>query len=114
MEADAKKRLWLSVAVPPAAWAAQGLFGWFVSSHACPGTSQPWSFGAARWAVIVSAVVALVVSAAVSSVMDAQWIDEVPGTSAAVVYGAMLPLKALLVAAAGATVALPLRLPHRA
>jgi hypothetical protein len=62
MAPDAKKRLWLSVTIPPAAWAAQGLFGWFVSSHACPGTSQPWSFGAARWAVILSAVAALAVS----------------------------------------------------
>lgn len=61
-----------------------------------------------------AAVAALVVSATVSSVMDAQWIDEVPGTSAALVYGAMLPLKALLVAAAAAVVALPLRLPRSA
>jgi hypothetical protein len=64
MESDAKKRLWLSVTIPPAAWAVQGLFGWFVSSHACPGTSQPWSFGAARWAVILSAAVAIAVSVA--------------------------------------------------
>jgi hypothetical protein len=64
MEAEAKQRLWLSVTIPPAAWAVQGLFGWFVSSHACPGTSQPWSFGAARWAVILSALAALAVSVA--------------------------------------------------
>ena len=61
-----------------------------------------------------AAVAALAVSAAVSSVMDAQWIGEVPGTSAALVYGATLPLKALLVTAAAAAVALPLRLPLRA
>jgi hypothetical protein len=61
-----------------------------------------------------AAVAALVVSAVVSSLMDAQWIGEVPGTSAALVYGAMLPLKALVVAAAAAAVALPLRLPLRA
>jgi hypothetical protein len=61
-----------------------------------------------------AAVAALVVSAVVSSVLDAQWIGEVPGTSAALVYGATLPLKALLVAAAAAAVALPLRLPLKA
>jgi hypothetical protein len=73
----AKKRLWLSVTIPPAVWAAQGLFGWFVSSHACPGTSQPWSISAARWAVVVSAGIALIVSVAalVVSIRKSREID---------------------------------------
>ena len=70
--------------------------------------------GALVTALAGAAVAALVVSAVVSSVLDAQWIGEVPGTSAALVYGAILPLKALLVAAAATAVALPLRLPLRA
>lgn len=34
--------------------------------------------------------------------MDVQWIEEVPGTSTAVVYGALLPLRVTFVAAATA------------
>ena len=57
-----RSRLRLAVLAPPLFWAAQGLFGWFVASHACPGTSQPWSLGAARWAVAIATLVALAVS----------------------------------------------------
>jgi hypothetical protein len=58
----ARTRLRLAVLAPPIFWAAQGLFGWFVASHACPGTSQPWSLGAARWAVAIATLIALAVS----------------------------------------------------
>jgi hypothetical protein len=58
----ARRRLWLAVSIPPAAWAVQGLLGWFIASHACPGTSKPWSLGAARIAIIVVTVLALATS----------------------------------------------------
>src|SRR5947207_14588746 len=60
----ARKRLWLAITVPPLVWAAQGLFGWFVASYGCPGTSMPWSYGAARWAVAIATVLALAVTVA--------------------------------------------------
>jgi uncharacterized membrane protein len=60
----ARKRLWIAITVPPVVWAAQGLFGWFVASHACPGTSRPWSYTAARWAVMIATVLALAVTVA--------------------------------------------------
>jgi hypothetical protein len=41
--------------------------------------------------------------------MDVQWIEEVPGTSAAVVYGALLPLRVAFVALAAAVLAGALR-----
>jgi hypothetical protein len=113
-------------AFPPAPWATTP--GYLVWKH----DVALWAFAAAvalallgaaaaawtaRLVVPVlagAAVAALALSAVVSGVMDAQWIDEVPGTSAALVYGAMLPLKALFVLAAATAVALPLRLPARA
>jgi hypothetical protein len=52
-------RLTLAVAVPPAVYALFELFGWFASSHACPGTAQPWSMTGARWLVVVATAVAL-------------------------------------------------------
>jgi len=57
-----RTRLTLAVAMPPLVWAAQGLFGWFVASHACPGTAQPWSLTTARWLVVLATLVALAVS----------------------------------------------------
>jgi uncharacterized membrane protein YhaH (DUF805 family) len=65
----ARKRLWLAITIPPVVWAAQGLFGWFVASHACPGSSMPWSYGAARWAVTVATVLALAVTVAAITVV---------------------------------------------
>jgi hypothetical protein len=64
MMETARKRLWLAITIPPVVWAAQGLFGWFVSSHACPGSSMAWSYGAARWAVAIATVLALAVTVA--------------------------------------------------
>jgi hypothetical protein len=57
-----RTRLTLTVALPPLVWAAQGLFGWFVASHACPGTGQPWSLSTARWLVAAATLLALAVS----------------------------------------------------
>ena len=57
-----RKRLTLAVALPPIFFGIQGLFGWFVASHACPGTAQPWSLTTARWLLVVATVIALAVS----------------------------------------------------
>src|SRR5438874_6825454 len=66
---SARKRLGLAITIPPVLWAAQGLFGWFVASHACPGTSRPWSYAAARSAVVIATVLALAVTIAALSVI---------------------------------------------
>ena len=58
----ARKRLWTAVLLPPVFWALQLSFGWFVEAHACPGTSRPWSLGAARVAVGIVTIVSLAVS----------------------------------------------------
>jgi hypothetical protein len=52
-----------------------------------------------RWAVplLWLTLAALVTAATFASVLDAQWIDEVPGTSAALVFGLLLPLRAAVV-----------------
>jgi uncharacterized membrane protein YhaH (DUF805 family) len=57
-----RKRLTLALALPPLVWSAQGLFGWFAASHACPGTAQPWSLTTARWLVVAATVISLAVS----------------------------------------------------
>jgi heme/copper-type cytochrome/quinol oxidase subunit 2 len=57
-----QRRLTLAVALPPVVWAGQGLFGWFVASHACPGTAQPWSLTTARWLVVAATILGLGVS----------------------------------------------------
>jgi hypothetical protein len=41
--------------------------------------------------------------------MDGQWVDEVPGTSALLVYGALLPMRAAVVAVAMAVLVGALR-----
>jgi hypothetical protein len=48
------------------------------------------------------AFAALVAAASFAMVMDAQWIEEVPGTSPALVYGVLLPLRLAVVAVAAA------------
>ena len=60
----------------------------------------------ARWAVapLLLSVAALAAAAIFASVVNVQWIEEVPGTSALLVYGALLPLRFALVAAAVALV----------
>jgi hypothetical protein len=55
------------------------------------------------------AVSALFAAATFASILDAQWIDEVPGTSAALVYGGLLPLRAGVVAVAVGLVVAALR-----
>ncbi len=62
MSESAPTRLWTAVWLPPVVWGIQGLFGWFAASHACPGTSQPWSLTTARWMIGAVTVVALGVS----------------------------------------------------
>jgi hypothetical protein len=57
-----RTRLTLAIAVPPAAYGIVELFGWFVASHACPGTAQPWSLVAVRWMVVIATVLALATS----------------------------------------------------
>jgi hypothetical protein len=63
------------------------------------------------WALppLVLALAAMTLSAAAAMVMDIQWIGEVPGTSAALVYGALLPLRVAFVALAAFVLASALR-----
>jgi hypothetical protein len=74
-EPRAQRKLWFAVLVPPAVWAMHGLLGWFISSHACPGTSQPWSYSAARWSVALITLVALAVTVA-ALVVAVRWVRE--------------------------------------
>ena len=53
----------------------------------------------AATAVLLLSGASLVAAAVIASVMDAQWIDEVPGTSAALVYGAVIPGRLAVVVA---------------
>ena len=64
-----------------------------------------------RWALspLWLCLAALVAATTFAMVMDVQWIEEVPGTSAAVVYGALLPLRVVVVALAAAVVVGALR-----
>jgi hypothetical protein len=98
-------------AFPPAPWAAvPGYLAWkddaalvafavavgaavtgMVIARLSPRRSLP---------VLGLSVAALLASATFATVLDAQWIDEVPGTSAALVYGALLPLRVAVVALA--------------
>jgi hypothetical protein len=63
------------------------------------------------WALVPLSLclAALVAAAAFAMVMDVQWIEEVPGTSAALVYGGLLPLRAGVVAGAALVLAGALR-----
>ncbi|MCA1828728.1 MAG: hypothetical protein ABR567_15390 [Myxococcales bacterium] len=76
MTEEAKKSLWIAVSVPPLVWGAQGTLGWFVASHACPGTSQPWSLATARWIVALGTIAALAVSVAALNVALRRYRDE--------------------------------------
>jgi hypothetical protein len=96
-------------AFPPAPWAAvPGYLAW---KHDVALTAFAVALGAAvvaalagrvapRWALppLLLALGALALAAVVATVMDVQWIEEVPGTSAALVYGALLPLRVAFVA----------------
>jgi hypothetical protein len=59
---------------------------------------------APRWALppLSLSVGALVAATAFAMIMDAQWIEAVPGTSPALVYGALLPLRGAVVVLATA------------
>jgi heme A synthase len=72
------RRLWLAATLPPLVWGAQGLFGWYVASHGCPGTSQPWSLTTARVAVVIFTLVALAVSVGAFLVAARHYRDEQP------------------------------------
>jgi uncharacterized membrane protein YjjB (DUF3815 family) len=107
-------------AFPPAPWdAVPGYLAW---KHDAALVAFAVSVGAAaaaaligrispRWALapLWLAVAALVAAAGFAMVMDVQWIDEVPGTSAALVYGGLLPLCAAVVALAVVVVVAALR-----
>jgi hypothetical protein len=63
-------RYWLPVTAPALAWATQGLVGWFVVAHACPGgmaraphAARLFSPAAARWLIAGVTAAALAVSA---------------------------------------------------
>lgn len=63
---------WLVLAMPPAAWAAQGLLGWFIAASACapePGLSM----GAARLLVGMVSLAALAATVAASAIAARQW-----------------------------------------
>ena len=101
-------------AFPPAPWdSVPGYLAWkhdaalvaLVVALAAAATAAVIARISPRWAVapLCLAVAALAAAAAFASVMDVQWIEEVPGTSAALVY-ALVPLRLAVVAAAGALV----------
>lgn len=56
------KHVWWAAAAPPLLWMAQGALGWFIAAHACPPSAEPLSVGAARTAVALITLGALVVS----------------------------------------------------
>jgi hypothetical protein len=107
-------------ALPPAPWdAVPSYLAW---KHDAALAAFAVALSAAAVAVVVGrvfaswalpplwlSVAALVSAAAFASVMDVQWIEEVPGTSAALVYGALLPLRLVFVLAAASVVVAALR-----
>ena len=106
-------------AFPPPTWdSVPGYLAWkrdaalvaFAVAVAAAGTAAGVARISARWAVapLWLSVAALAAAAAFASVLDVQWIDAVPGTSAALVY-ALVPLRFTVVAAAAALVAGALR-----
>jgi hypothetical protein len=107
-------------AFPPAPWdAVPGYLAWkqdaalvaFAVALGAAAVGAVLGRLSARWAlpVLWLSVAALLAAATLAMVMDAQWIVEVPGTSATLVYGALLPLRAAVVALALAVVAGALR-----
>jgi HAAS len=107
-------------AFPPAPWdAVPGYLAWkqdvalaaFAVAVGAAGVAALTGRIAPLWALppLVLALTALALAAVVATVMDVQWIEEVPGTSAAVVYGALLPLRVAFVALAAAVLAGALR-----
>jgi hypothetical protein len=53
--------LWLVLAVPPAAWAAHGLLGWYVAASAC--APNGLSMDTARWLIGLLTLAALAATA---------------------------------------------------
>jgi hypothetical protein len=107
-------------AFPPAPWAAVPAYlAWkrdaalvaFVVAVGAAVAGMVIARLSPRWAlpVLWLSVAALFAAATFAMVLDAQWIDEVPGTSAALVFGALLPLRAAVVALALALLVAALR-----
>ena len=68
-----RDRFGLALAVPPVAWAAQGLFGWFVAGHVCRGAGAAapcFGPGAAR--LLVAAATLLALGATVATLVAAR------------------------------------------
>lgn len=68
-------RLWFPVLAAPAAWALQGLTGWFVDSLACPQEPAEGTLlavGTARWIVALASAgaLAVVVIALLTSILN--------------------------------------------
>jgi hypothetical protein len=69
-------RLWFPLAAAPAAWAAQGLLGWYVASLACPddpAQGAVLSIGAARLLVGIVTAIALAITGTSLAVSIASW-----------------------------------------
>ena len=107
-------------AFPPAPWDAvpaylawkldAGLIAFAVAVGAAAAAAVVGRL-APRWAVppLCISVAALVAATTFAMVVDVQWIEEVPGTSPALVYGVLLPLRAAVVGLAAAVMAGALR-----
>jgi HAAS domain-containing protein len=107
-------------AFPPAPWVeVPGYLAW---KHDAALVAFAVAVGAAGVAVLAGRISprwalaplwlcfsALIAAATFAMVMDAQWIEEVPGTSAALVYGGLLPLRLGVIALAGLVLAGALR-----
>jgi hypothetical protein len=107
-------------AFPPAPWGAvPGYLAWkhdvalgaFAVAVGVAAVAALAGRIAPRWALppLVLALAALAVAAVVATVMDVQWIGEVPGTSPALVYGALLPLRVAFVGLAAVVLVSALR-----
>ena len=107
-------------ALPPAPWA--GVPGYLAWKYDAALVAFAVALGAGvaaaligrvspRWALppLWLSLAALVAATTFAMVMDAQWIEEVPGTSALLVYGALLPLRVALVALVAAVLVAALR-----
>jgi hypothetical protein len=107
-------------AFPPAPWAAvPGYLAWKQDAAL---SAFVVALGAAAVGAVVArvspraalpvlwlCVASLLAAAAFAMVMDVQWLEEVPGTSAALVYGGLLPLRAAVVAVAVSVLVAALR-----
>jgi hypothetical protein len=67
--------LWFPLAAAPALWAAQGLLGWLIASHACAAEARTafWSPETARWSIGIVTALALLVTAGGLLLAVARW-----------------------------------------